>query len=171
MEPKVILVDEQDNAIGVMDKLQVHKEGLLHRAFSIFLFNEAGAMLIHKRAADKYHSENLWTNACCSHPQPEESVLEAAHRRLMEEMGMTCDLSFAFKFIYQTEVTQDLIEHELDHVLIGHTEAIPEPNPAEVQDWKWMHLEDLQADVNLHPENYTIWFKIALPHVVAHLNQ
>jgi isopentenyl-diphosphate Delta-isomerase len=162
----VVLVDSSDAAIGVMEKMEAHVKGELHRAFSIFILNDNNQMLLHQRAAHKYHSPALWTNACCSHPLPHEDVLEAAHRRLNEEMGLACDLQKSFHFIYKAELENDLIEHELDHVFIGYTNNTPTHNKEEVMDWKWMDIDDLILEVNDNPHLFTSWFKIALPQVI-----
>lgn len=158
----VILVDEQDNETGVMEKMQAHREGRLHRAFSIFIFNDRKELLLQQRAIDKYHSGGLWTNTCCSHPRPNETVKDAANRRLFEEMGMSCELSILTSFIYQTPFGNGLTEHELDYVLTGRFNSTPQINPEEVQAYTWMSLEDVRKDIALHPGNYTSWFKIAL---------
>ncbi len=161
----VILVDEQDNEIGTMEKMQAHEEAKLHRAFSVFVFNELGEVMIHQRALHKYHSGGLWTNACCSHPRKGESVLEAAHRRLMEEMGFDCELEEQFSFIYKAALDNELTEHELDHVVFGKFNGKPNINPDEVAGWKYLNWEDLKSDVATNPEKYTEWFKIALDEV------
>jgi isopentenyl-diphosphate delta-isomerase len=161
-EDQVILVNEQNRELGVGGKAGVHREGALHRAFSIFIFDSQGRMLIHQRALDKYHSGGLWTNACCSHPRPGEAVEEAAHRRLQEEMGFDCELEEVFQFVYQVQLGEDLFEHEYDHVFVGTCEIEPEPDPEEVADWKWVEVEELWQDVQEHPGRYTYWFKIAL---------
>jgi isopentenyl-diphosphate delta-isomerase len=161
----VILVDEQDNEIGTMEKMQAHEEAKLHRAFSVFVFNDAGEVMIHRRALHKYHSGGLWTNACCSHPRKGETVLEAAHRRLMEEMGFDCELEQQFSFIYKAELDNELTEHELDHVVFGKFNGLPNINPDEVADWKFLKWDDLKTDVANRPEHYTAWFKIALEEV------
>ena len=166
---EVILVDERDIAIGVMEKMEAHRKGALHRAFSIFLFNGKGEMLLQRRALAKYHSPGLWTNTCCSHPMQGESVEVAADRRLREEMGMTCTMYKAFDFIYKAELENDLIEHEFDHVLFGTTNEPPVINPEEVSEWKWIPVYDVYIDVQLYPARYTEWFKIALPEVMAHV--
>lgn len=159
---QLVLVDQEDNALGVIDKMKAHEEGRLHRAFSILLYNSKGEMLIHKRAEGKYHCGGLWTNACCSHPMPEELPIAAAHRRLQEEMGMKADLNFCFSFIYKAPFDNGLTEHEYDHVFKGVTDAIPEPNPEEVADWKYISVEALKMDVKAFPENYTVWFRLIL---------
>jgi len=166
---EVILVDERDIAIGVMEKMEAHRKGALHRAFSIFLFNGKGEMLLQRRALSKYHSPGLWTNTCCSHPMQGESVEVAANRRLSEEMGMSCTMNKAFDFIYKAELENDLIEHEFDHVFFGTTNEPPVINPEEVSEWKWIPVYDVYIDVQLNPARYTEWFKIALPEVMAHV--
>jgi isopentenyl-diphosphate delta-isomerase len=164
--PDVILVDFQDNPIGVMEKMMAHQTGKLHRAFSVFVFNDHEELLLHRRALTKYHSPGLWTNTCCSHPMPGEDVAVAAHRRLLEEMGMSCTLVKSFDFVYHAELDNDLIEHEFDHVFFGRTNDLPVINPEEVCEWKSMKLYDIYIDAQLHPEKYTEWFKIALPEVM-----
>lgn len=167
----VLLVDEQDNQIGVMEKMQAHKEALLHRAISVFIFNDKNEMLLQQRAAEKYHSPLLWTNACCSHPRPGEVLIDTAHRRLKEEMNMACNLSHQFSFIYKAVLEQGLTEHEYDHVFFGVSNAVPEPNPAEVADWKYMRIEDIEKDILIHPESYTIWFKLMLAKIKSIRNE
>lgn len=168
MLEEVILVDEHDQPIGTMEKMEAHEKGLLHRAFSVFVFNDHGDMLIHQRAHHKYHSGGLWTNACCSHPRKGETVLEAAHRRLKEEMGFDCELREIFQFTYKAALDNSLTEHELDHVLIGRFNEVPPFNPEEVADYKYISLPSLEKDVKQHPEHYTEWFKIALENVLNH---
>jgi isopentenyl-diphosphate delta-isomerase len=163
---KVVLVDRFDTAIGEMDKLEAHIKGNLHRAFSVFLFNSSGQMLIHQRASAKYHSAGLWTNACCSHPQWNEDIKQSAVERLHYEMGLQCSLEKAFSFIYNFPVEGGLIEHEYDHVFIGHTNSTPEPHPDEVQNYIWTYPEDLMNNIIQHPDNFTVWFKTALPIVM-----
>lgn len=160
MEEQVILVDEQDNPIGLMPKIEAHERALLHRAFSVFVFNENGDLLLQQRAASKYHSPLLWTNTCCSHPRDGESNIEAGKRRLQEEMGFSCDLEEVFWFIYKAPFDNGLTEHELDHVLIGQFNGEPVINKNEVALYKWMSLSEIKKDIELHPENYTAWFKI-----------
>ena len=161
----VILVNEQDNDIGVMEKLLAHQEGLLHRAFSIFIFNEKGELLLQQRALSKYHSAGLWTNTCCSHPRPNETIKDAANRRLFEEMGMSCDLKIISNFIYKTPFENGLTEHELDYVLTGITNQNPHINKDEVENYKWMAIEDIKKNIISCPDLYTSWFKIALEKV------
>jgi len=160
---KVILVDEQDNALGLMEKMEAHEKGVLHRAFSVFIFNDKNEMLLQQRAEVKYHSPGLWTNACCSHPREGESVQDAALRRLEEEMGFKCEVKDVFQFIYRADLDKNMIEHELDHVLIGYYQGEIKMDPEEVMDYKYLSLEDLTKDVAENGDNYTVWFKIALP--------
>ncbi len=166
---EVILVDEGDIAIGVMEKMEAHRRGLLHRAFSIFLFNSKGEVLLQRRSLTKYHSPGLWTNTCCSHPAQGESIEMAANRRLLEEMGMTCTMHKAFDFIYKAELDSDLIEHEFDHVFFGTTDQAPVINLDEVAEWKWVPIYDVYIDVQFNPVRYSEWFKIALPEVMSHV--
>ncbi|MDF2475264.1 MAG: isopentenyl-diphosphate delta-isomerase [Sphingobacterium sp.] len=167
----VVLVDENDQALGQMDKLSAHQQGLLHRAFSIFIFNGSGELLLQQRAFDKYHGGGLWTNTCCSHPQLGEDLLDSAQERLFFEMGISCQLTFSFSFIYHAEVENNLIEHEYDHVFTGYFSADPIPNPAEAADFRWCPLEEVLADISVHPEHYTYWFKAALPQVINKIQQ
>jgi len=158
----VILVDTDDREIGTCEKLEAHRRGELHRAFSIFLFNASGETLIQKRAGTKYHTPGLWTNACDGHPRPGETILAAAERRLQEELGISCPLRKVFAFTYHAKLDRDLIEHEYDHVLVGHFEGIPVPNHAEYDDWQWIERETLAARIQAHPEAYAPWFTIPL---------
>lgn len=170
-QEKVILVDESDQAIGLMEKMEAHEKALLHRAFSVFTFNSEGELLIHQRAHEKYHSGGLWTNTCCSHPREGETTHEAATRRLQEEMGFVCELTEVFSFIYKAELDQGLTEHEFDHVFVGKFNGEPQINPSEVADWKYVRLEDLKNDIAKNPDNYTVWFKIALKELEKHTPQ
>lgn len=163
---KVVLVDKNDNAIGIMDKMEAHKKGMLHIAFSVFIFNANGEMLIHQRAKNKYHGAGLWTNACCSHPQPDEDVKTGALERLQYEMGIYCNIENSFSFIYNTPVENGLIEYEYDYVFTGFTDATPEPHPDEVQAYKWVSLQKLEKEIMLHPQHYTYWFKKAMRELV-----
>lgn len=162
----VILVDDKDNPVGEMEKMQAHYEGKLHRAFSVFLHDGQGKVLLQRRALSKYHSGGLWTNACCSHPRKGESVEEAAHRRLMEELGVDCPVQEVSTFIYRAELDKDMIEHELDHVLTGilKTEDMPF-NPDEVDSIDWMTFDDLKDDIEQNPDKYTVWFQIIMKNV------
>jgi len=168
-EEKVILVNESDEQLGLMAKMEAHEKGVLHRAFSVFLFNDKKELLLQRRAVTKYHSPGLWTNTCCSHPRNGENVMEAANRRLMEEMGIMAELEQKFSFIYHAELDQNLIEHELDHVLIGNFNGTPLLNPEEASEWKFLNLEDVKKDVSTSPNDYTEWFKICLDRVILNV--
>jgi len=157
---QVVLVDEFDNEIGVMEKILTHEKALLHRAFSVFVFNEKGQLLLQQRAFSKYHSPGLWTNTCCSHPRPNESTYDAANRRLVEEMGFECELVYQFNFIYKAELDQGLTEHEFDHVFFGLYNGEVNPNSEEVLDYKYVDVQDVLSDMDLNPDKYTVWFKI-----------
>ena len=156
----VILVDEQDVEIGVSEKLKAHQVGLLHRAFSIFIFNSKNELLIQQRAEGKYHSGGLWTNTCCSHPVPKMDLVDCAKQRLFEEMGLKVDELMVKKyFIYRAEFPNGLVEHELDYILIGHSNDTPNLNPEEAQNFKWISLDDLKAKIKVHPYQFTFWLK------------
>ncbi len=161
MNTEVILVNENDESIGVMEKLEAHKKALLHRAFSIFIFNSKGEMLLHKRAANKYHSPGLWTNACCSHPQPGESTIDAAYTRLQFEMGIHAPLTKAFDFVYKASFDNGLTEHEFDHVFIGEYDGEIKPNPDEVEEYCYKSVDAIKESMQLSASKYTEWFKIA----------
>jgi len=167
---EVILVNENDEVIGSMEKIEAHQKALLHRAFSIFIFNEKGEMLLQQRASNKYHSPNLWTNACCSHPMPGEITIDAAHRRLMEEMGFDSHLDFAFSFTYKAEFDNGLVEHEFDHVFIGKFNGAIDTNPNEVKDFCFMSVQAIADSLQNHQHKYTAWFKIAFPLLVQFLD-
>lgn len=156
-EELVVLVNERDDAIGTMGKLRAHQEGALHRAFSVFLFDDQGRLLLQQRAAGKYHSAGLWTNTCCSHPRPHESIRDAAKRRLQEEMGIATELEQRFSFIYRAALDNGLQEHELDHVLFGRFTGPAMPDPSEVGDWKYVSPDALDEELKNHPERYTVW--------------
>lgn len=166
-EDELILVDQDDNAIGSLSKLAAHQQGLLHRAFSLFVFNQDGEVLLQQRAMGKYHSAGLWTNTCCSHPRPGELTGSAVQRRLHEEMGLQCEVEFQFSFTYRFEFENGLIEHEIDHIYIGHSDQPPVPNPDEVMAWRYTSLEDLQNEVGQRPEEFTVWLRLCLPDVIA----
>ena len=168
-EEQVILVDFNDLEIGAMDKLQAHKKGLLHRAFSIFIFNSKGELLLQKRNKNKYHSGGLWTNTCCSHPRPGEKVQNAAVRRLKEEMGMDTVLYPAFSFQYRAELDQSLIENELDHVFIGYSNELPILNSEEAEGFCYLSPEVLSLGIQNHPEDYTAWLKICFEEVMNNI--
>jgi len=165
---QVVLVDEQDHPIGLMEKQAAHVTPHLHRAFSVFIFNSKGKLLLQQRALSKYHSPGLWTNTCCSHPRDGETLEEATLRRLREEMGMTCEMHEVYTFIYKAPVGQGLTEHEFDHVWIGRSDDTPQINREEVESWKYMSLSDLKEDIQLHPELYTEWFKITFEEMSRH---
>lgn len=162
MHENVILVDALDNAIGIMEKMEAHKKGSLHRAFSVFIFNDKGEILLQQRALSKYHSAGLWTNTCCSHPRPNENTLDAANRRLMEEMGIKCELRHKSQFIYKTSFDIGLIEHEFDHVFFGNSNKNPIINKEEVESYVWMDEKKIISDIKNNPNKYTSWFKIAM---------
>ena len=169
MEEQVILVNEKDEPIGLMGKMEAHEKGLLHRAFSVFVFNSKQEVLLQQRAACKYHSPNLWTNTCCSHPRVGETNQQAGERRLQEEMGLQVPLQEVFSFIYKAPFDNGLTEHEYDHVLIGYSDAQPQINPEEVATWKWLSLEAIKEDILQAPERYTAWFKIIFEEFYHHL--
>ena len=159
---EVILVDTDDREIGRMEKLAAHQQGQLHRAISIFVFNSGGELLLQKRAAGKYHSAGLWSNTCCSHPAPGEKTLDAARRRLKEEMGISLELQLSHSFIYRAEFENGLTEYELDHVFTGIYSGAPVPDPEEAEDWKFISLTELNTDIAKNPERYSVWLKIIL---------
>ena len=168
MEEYVILVDEDDHPIGQMEKQAAHVTPHLHRAFSIFIFNSKGELLMQQRALSKYHSPGLWTNTCCSHPRACETLAEATSRRLMEEMGMACEMHEVYTFLYKAPVGEGLTEHEFDHVWIGQSDDMPQINREEVESWKYMSLKELSEDIQEHPEHYTEWFKITFEEMTHH---
>jgi len=171
MKDLLILVDEEDNEIGLMEKLSVHQSGALHRAFSVFIFNSKGELLLQQRADDKYHSAGLWTNTCCSHPVNGEEIKSTIQKRLKEEMGIECETAFQFRFIYKSEVGNGLTEHELDHVYFGKSDELPVPNILEAKDWKYISLDNLQKAIQQNPKDYTTWLKICLPEVIKKVKQ
>jgi isopentenyl-diphosphate Delta-isomerase len=158
----VVLVNESDQEVGKMEKMEAHQKGILHRAISVLIFNKKKQFLLQQRSFSKYHSPGLWTNTCCSHPRPGESVPDAAMRRLREEMGMECEMSKAFDFTYKAAFENGLIEHELDHVYIGYSETDPTINPEEAHDFKWIKPAELVRDLEISPEKFTVWFRIIL---------
>jgi isopentenyl-diphosphate delta-isomerase len=162
---QVILVDEQDNEIGLMEKMEAHQKALLHRAFSVFIFNSKGEMLLHQRSLKKYHCGGLWTNACCSHPRKGETILEAANRRLKEEMGMETSLTEIFSFTYKAAFDNGLTEHEFDHVLIGYYDGEAKPDHDEVEAYTWESMNKIEASAANEATIYTPWFLIAFPKV------
>lgn len=171
-EEYVVLVDEQDNEIGSMEKMEAHQKGLLHRAFSVFIFNTKGELLLQQRAASKYHSPLKWTNTCCSHQRKNEPTIDAAVRRLHEEMGMTCSVSVLYTFIYNADVGQGLFEHELDHVLIGTTNQTDIPfNKNEVHAVRFVSLADIETEMRDNPDTFTKWFLITFSDLKKHLQE
>jgi isopentenyl-diphosphate delta-isomerase len=159
-EEQVILVNEKDEPIGLMNKMEAHEKAVLHRAFSVFVLNDKNEVMLQQRAHHKYHSPLLWTNTCCSHQRAGETNLQAGKRRLYEEMGFNAELKELFHFIYKAPFDNGLTEHELDHVMIGYSNEVPSINPEEVESWKWMKIEDIKDDMIQNPALYTIWFKI-----------
>jgi isopentenyl-diphosphate Delta-isomerase len=169
MSDQVVLVNENDDEIGLMHKLEVHQKGMLHRAFSVFVFNQNGELLLQQRALGKYHSEGLWSNTCCSHPLPDEETADAAVRRLQEEMGMSAPLQFLYSFIYNAKLDHDLTEHELDHIYWGISNEIPTINTTEVSSYKYLSIEALKKDLAENPHHYTEWLKICFEEVAARI--
>ena len=165
----VILVNQANEQLGTMPKMEAHEKGVLHRAFSVFVMNKEGEIMLQQRAAHKYHSPSLWTNTCCSHQREGETNIEAGVRRLKEEMGFETELKELFSFVYKAEFDNGLTEHELDHVMLGHYEGAPEINSEEVSGWKWMLPEDIKADIAQNPDEYTAWFKIIFDRFYDHL--
>jgi len=170
-EENVILVNERDEPIGLMPKLEAHEKAVLHRAFSVFILNEKNQLMLQQRAHHKYHSPLLWTNTCCSHQREGESNLQAGNRRLREEMGFQAELKELFHFIYKAPFDNGLTEHELDHVMIGYYNENPVINPEEVEAWKWMDIEAVKEDISVHPELYTVWFKIIFEEFYHYLEE
>ena len=161
-DERVILVDERDRELGTVEKLRAHKEGSLHRAFSVFIFDRAGRLLLQRRARGKYHSGGLWSNTACGHPRPGEATREAARRRLREEMGLDCELREAFAFLYRAELGGALVEHEYDHVFVGVGETEPAPDPSEVEEWRWVSMGELRRALAEEPQRYSYWLKLAV---------
>lgn len=168
MQPEMlILVNEQDEQIGEMEKMEAHRKGLLHRAFSVFLFNAKGEVMMQQRSLEKYHSPGLWSNTCCSHPHVGESLQEAVHRRLMEEMGLQADTQHVYSFIYKADFDNGLCEHEFDHVFVGFCDELPQINPSEVAAWKFISIDDLQKDLHEKASEYSVWLKICFSDVMV----
>ena len=170
MQEQVVLVDEKDNPIGLMPKMEAHERAVLHRAFSVFILNGKGELMLQQRANHKYHSPGLWTNTCCSHQRDGESNIDAGQRRLHEEMGFTTELTELTSFIYKASFDNGLTEHEFDHIMLGRYEDNPVINPDEVAAWKWMPLAEVKKDVEANPKNYTVWFVIIFAKFYDHLN-
>lgn len=171
MNDLILLVNEQDEAVGTMEKMEAHQKGILHRAFSVFIFNPQGELLLQQRAADKYHGAGLWTNACCSHPYPDEPVAQAATRRLQEEMGFVTPLQKAFHFTYNAQVENNLIEHEFDHVFVGTYDGPVPFNMEEVAAYRFVNPQQVEAELAEAPHTFTQWFKLALPQVLQWYRQ
>ncbi|MBN8836613.1 MAG: isopentenyl-diphosphate Delta-isomerase [Sphingobacteriia bacterium] len=163
---EVILVDEKDNVVGYMEKMEAHEKAVLHRAFSVFIFNSRGEMLLQQRALKKYHSGGLWTNACCSHPRKDETTLRGAERRLKEEMGIVTPLKKIFDFIYKAEFDNGLSEYEFDHVYVGYSDERPDINLKEVANYTYRSMDFIDQFLNEHPDFYTAWFLLAFPKVL-----
>jgi isopentenyl-diphosphate delta-isomerase len=170
-EELVILVNEKDEKVGLMPKMEAHEKAVLHRAFSVFVFNDNNELMLQQRAAEKYHSPLLWANTCCSHQRDGESNLAAGKRRLQEEMGFVCDLEEKTSFIYKAPFDNGLTEHELDHIMVGYYNGEPNINPEEVESYKWMTLDAVKADIEKQPEMYTAWFKIIFEKYYKFINQ
>ncbi|MEN8788805.1 MAG: isopentenyl-diphosphate Delta-isomerase [Flavobacteriaceae bacterium] len=168
-EELVILVNEQDEVLGTMPKMEAHEKAVLHRAFSVFVLNDNGEIMLQQRAADKYHSPLLWTNTCCSHQRVGETNIKAGTRRLKEEMGFTTKLKELFSFVYKAPFDNGLTEHELDHVMVGFYNNPPMLNPDEVADWKWAKPADIKNDIQINPGQYTAWFKIIFERFYDHI--
>ena len=168
-EEEVILVDVNDTPVGTMPKMEAHEKAILHRAFSVFILNKEGQLMLQQRALHKYHSPGLWTNTCCSHQRMGETNLEAGARRLQEEMGFETPLEELFSFIYKAPFDNGLTEHELDHVLLGHHNAVTEINTGEVASWKWMDLDQVAKEIITMPDQYTVWFKIIFDRFYKHI--
>ena len=171
IEEKVILVDTNDNPIGLMNKLEAHEKAVLHRAFSVFILNDKNELMLQQRAHLKYHSPLLWTNTCCSHQRENETNIQAGTRRLREEMGFETELKEMFHFIYKAPFDNGLTEHELDHVMLGNYNDTPFINKDEVESWKWMKIEDVKNDMITNPDQYTIWFKIIFEEFYHHFDE
>lgn len=159
---QVIVVDEQDQELGASDKMRAHIEGALHRAFSVFVFDRGGRLLLQRRALAKYHSGGLWSNTCCGHPRPGEATAAAARRRLREEMNFDCELRAAFSFLYRAELENALVEHEYDHVFVGEFNGSPAPDSSEVEEWKWVSMDELRRGLREEPSLYSAWLKLVI---------
>ena len=167
MKEMIILVDNNDVEIGTIEKMEAHVKGMLHRAFSVFIFNSKGEMLLQRRALQKYHSGGLWTNACCSHPNVGETLEEAVHRRLIHEMGFDCEVKEIKTFLYHAKLDKDLEEHELDHIFVGYYDKDPIINKDEVEQWKWVSVEELNKELITNPEKFTYWFRVAMGEILT----
>ncbi len=170
-EEHVVLVNTLDQDQGTMEKMEAHRAGQLHRAFSVFILNSRGELLLQQRALHKYHSGGLWTNTCCSHPRTGENVVDAGKRRLVEEMGMRCQISKGFDFIYRSELDGGLVEHEFDHVLFGISDVAPQPNADEVADFRYVAFDQIRSEMAEKPERFTTWFRICFERAADHLGK
>lgn len=171
-EIRVMLVNEEDEVVGSMEKMEAHRNGgSLHRAVSVFVTDSQGRWLIHRRALDKYHSKGLWSNTSCSHPTPGENSMEAAKRRLFEEMGLKAELRYLFRFTYKAELESGLTEYETDHVFWAVSDTEPRPNPDEVMDYKYIEFGDLEHELEQHPECFSEWFKMIYQQVQQHITK
>lgn len=166
---KVVLVDRTDRTLGEMEKMEAHRKGVLHRAFSVLLFNNDGQLLLQRRAFGKYHSGGLWTNTCCSHPRPSENLTEATQRRLMEEMGISLTPEYLYAFTYRADLDEGLVENEYDHVFTGVFNGTPQINPDEVADWRFADVSQITSDIKKRPEQYTPWFRLIMDELRHHL--
>ena len=164
-EEQVILVDSNDNQLGTMEKMEAHIKAVLHRAFSVFVFNDRGELMLQQRALRKKDTPGVWANLLCSHPRPGDEAMQAAHRRMVEEMGFDCELTKLFDFVYKAALEKGLSEHEFDHVFVGTYNGEPVINKEEVETWRWRSMDDIAADLKVRPEEYTIWFRIAFDRV------
>jgi isopentenyl-diphosphate delta-isomerase len=171
MQEQVTLVNQLDQPIGASEKIKAHVDGALHRAFSIFVFNHAGEVLLQRRASSKYHSRGLWSNTCCGHPRPDEGLSQAAHRRLHEEMGFDCGLNKAFSFIYKAELENNLVEHEFDHVFVGSFHGNPVLNADEADDYQWMSIDNLKISLIEEASSYTYWLKHSFESLLSYLEK
>ena len=171
MSDNVVLVDLEDNVIGTMQKMEAHVKGKLHRAFSVFIFNTKGELLLQQRALGKYHSGGKWTNTCCSHPRLGEDTLDAANRRLDEEMAMTCELKHVFSFVYCADMPEGISENEYDHVFFGVSDQLPCPDPEEVEGYRYVDMSVLKTEIESNPDNYTAWLKICFERVMDSYNK
>jgi isopentenyl-diphosphate delta-isomerase len=169
MKEEVILVDTNDVPLGTMPKMEAHEKAILHRAFSVFILNKEGQLMLQQRALSKYHSPGLWTNTCCSHQRLGETNIEAGTRRLQEEMGFKTPLKELFSFVYKATLDNGLTEHEFDHVILGYYDSEPIINHEEVTNWKWMNLEEIIKEIKTTPDNYTAWFKIIFDRFYNHI--
>ena len=171
IQEQVVLVNEQDEALGAMEKMEAHRTASLHRAFSVFVFDDRGRLLLQQRAEGKYHSGGLWTNTCCGHPRPGEEIGAAAKRRLNEEMNILIDMEPRFRFLYRAALDNELHEHELDHVFFARFSGIPRPDPSEVMAWRYVPVAEVDEELTRDPDRYTVWFQKCWNEVREHLER